>query len=218
MSSNATTTAGPTRSSGKCVSVPYLGKERLPNGVKSYPAREIDGLDFRIPGDPALAESRLPQTPRGLAAQGLQDPPAEPRGGMPLHLHARESVRHESSVHASQADGLDPRQLPRAQARRGLGTGRVQLQPHGRQAVHGRAGDRRSHAQAHRGEEGFLRSHAHPHRLSDPEPEGLGGTRHPGHRRSGAGSVARATRRSMRSNGPIAPTATSRSRNPSCPS
>jgi len=25
---------------GKCIDVPYLGKERLPNGVKSYPARE----------------------------------------------------------------------------------------------------------------------------------------------------------------------------------
>jgi renierapurpurin 18,18'-hydroxylase len=48
-------------SSGKCTSVPYLGKERLPNGVKSYPAREVDGLIFVFPGDPTLAESRLPQ-------------------------------------------------------------------------------------------------------------------------------------------------------------
>jgi renierapurpurin 18,18'-hydroxylase len=45
---------------GKCIDVPYLGKERLPNGVKSYPAREVDGLIFLFPGDPALAESRLP--------------------------------------------------------------------------------------------------------------------------------------------------------------
>src|ERR1700749_155431 len=48
--------------SGKCVDVPYLGKDRLPNGVKSYPAREIDGLIFVFPGDPALAESRVPKT------------------------------------------------------------------------------------------------------------------------------------------------------------
>jgi phenylpropionate dioxygenase-like ring-hydroxylating dioxygenase large terminal subunit len=48
--------------SGKCVDVPYLGKDRLPNGVKSYPAREIDGLIFIFPGDPALAESRVPKT------------------------------------------------------------------------------------------------------------------------------------------------------------
>src|SRR5882757_11305170 len=47
---------------GKCVDVPYLGKERLPNGVKSYPAREVDGLIFVFPGDPALAENRLPKT------------------------------------------------------------------------------------------------------------------------------------------------------------
>ena len=47
---------------GKCVSVPYLGKERLPNGVKSYPARELDGLIFVFPGDPMLAEARLPKT------------------------------------------------------------------------------------------------------------------------------------------------------------
>ncbi len=47
---------------GACVDVPYLGKDRLPNGVRSYPAREVDGLVFVFPGDPALAESRLPAT------------------------------------------------------------------------------------------------------------------------------------------------------------
>jgi phenylpropionate dioxygenase-like ring-hydroxylating dioxygenase large terminal subunit len=46
--------------SGQCVDVPYLGKDRLPNGVKSYPAREVDGLIFVFPGDPSLAEDRLP--------------------------------------------------------------------------------------------------------------------------------------------------------------
>ena len=45
---------------GQCVDVPYLGRERLPNGVRSYPAREIDGLVFVFPGDPALAERRAP--------------------------------------------------------------------------------------------------------------------------------------------------------------
>jgi phenylpropionate dioxygenase-like ring-hydroxylating dioxygenase large terminal subunit len=47
---------------GKCVDVPYLGKERLPNGVKSYPAREVDGLIFIFPGDPSLAEARVPKS------------------------------------------------------------------------------------------------------------------------------------------------------------
>src|SRR5580658_8347101 len=39
---------------GKCVNVPYLGKERLPNGVRSYPACEIDGMIMVFPGEPAL--------------------------------------------------------------------------------------------------------------------------------------------------------------------
>ncbi len=36
--------------SGHCVDVPYLGKGKLPNGVKSYPCHEIDGLIFVWPG------------------------------------------------------------------------------------------------------------------------------------------------------------------------
>lgn len=32
--------------SGKCVDVPYLGKGKLPNGVRSYPCVEQDGLIF----------------------------------------------------------------------------------------------------------------------------------------------------------------------------
>jgi len=46
--------------SGKCVSVPYLGKERLPNGVRGYPALEVDGVILIFPGDPALAQDRVP--------------------------------------------------------------------------------------------------------------------------------------------------------------
>jgi hypothetical protein len=44
--------------SGKCIDVPYLGRERLPNGVRSYPCREVEGLIFVFPGDPALAETK----------------------------------------------------------------------------------------------------------------------------------------------------------------
>jgi len=55
---------------GKCVDVPYLGKDRLPNGVRSYPARDVEGLIFVFPGDPALAESRLPA---GLGSSGRKD-------------------------------------------------------------------------------------------------------------------------------------------------
>jgi phenylpropionate dioxygenase-like ring-hydroxylating dioxygenase large terminal subunit len=55
--------------SGACVDVPYLGKERLPNGVKSYPCMEVDGLVFIFPGDVALAEARKP-TALGSKARG----------------------------------------------------------------------------------------------------------------------------------------------------
>jgi renierapurpurin 18,18'-hydroxylase len=45
---------------GKCVNIPYLGRERLPNGVTAYPVREVDGMIMIFPGEPSLAESRLP--------------------------------------------------------------------------------------------------------------------------------------------------------------
>jgi len=45
---------------GACVDVPYLGRAHLPNGVRAYPVREIDGLVFVFPGDPALAQARAP--------------------------------------------------------------------------------------------------------------------------------------------------------------
>ncbi|HWD29031.1 MAG TPA: aromatic ring-hydroxylating dioxygenase subunit alpha [Rhizomicrobium sp.] len=43
---------------GKCIDVPYLGRERLPNGVRAYPVLEVDGLVFIFPGNPALADER----------------------------------------------------------------------------------------------------------------------------------------------------------------
>ena len=57
---------------------------------------------------PALAEGRLPT---GLGSSQRKDYKTRRLNrevGLPLHLHARESVRHESPVHASQANGLDP--------------------------------------------------------------------------------------------------------------
>ncbi|OYV52733.1 MAG: ferredoxin [Acidocella sp. 20-58-15] len=47
-------------SSGKCVDVPYLGKGKMPNGVRAYPCREEAGLIFIFPGDPEKAEGRFP--------------------------------------------------------------------------------------------------------------------------------------------------------------
>ena len=43
--------------SGTCTDVPYLGKGKLPNGVKSYPCREEAGLIFIFTGDPAKADN-----------------------------------------------------------------------------------------------------------------------------------------------------------------
>jgi phenylpropionate dioxygenase-like ring-hydroxylating dioxygenase large terminal subunit len=44
--------------SGRCVSVPYLDKDRtLPNGVRAYPTREAYGLVFAFMGNAGLANS-----------------------------------------------------------------------------------------------------------------------------------------------------------------
>jgi phenylpropionate dioxygenase-like ring-hydroxylating dioxygenase large terminal subunit len=42
--------------SGQCVDVPYLGKGKLPNGVRSYPCFERDGIIFVWPGTAAAAD------------------------------------------------------------------------------------------------------------------------------------------------------------------
>jgi phenylpropionate dioxygenase-like ring-hydroxylating dioxygenase large terminal subunit len=43
--------------SGQCTDVPYLGKGKLPNGVRAYPCVEKEGLILVFPGDPAQAET-----------------------------------------------------------------------------------------------------------------------------------------------------------------
>ncbi|CAI9119584.1 aromatic ring-hydroxylating oxygenase subunit alpha [Brytella acorum] len=43
--------------SGRCIDVPYLGKGKLPNGVKTYPCREAGGLIFIFPGDAEKADA-----------------------------------------------------------------------------------------------------------------------------------------------------------------
>ena len=50
---------------GRCVSVPYIGADRHPNGVRAYPVQELEGLVFVFPGDPMLADTRpLPDLKR----------------------------------------------------------------------------------------------------------------------------------------------------------
>ncbi len=41
---------------GRCIDVPYLGKAKLPNGVRSYPCQEIGGLILVFPGDAARSQ------------------------------------------------------------------------------------------------------------------------------------------------------------------
>ena len=41
--------------SGRCVDVPYLGKEQPPNGVRAYPCQENAGIIFIFPGAPERA-------------------------------------------------------------------------------------------------------------------------------------------------------------------
>ncbi|MGC9962965.1 MAG: aromatic ring-hydroxylating dioxygenase subunit alpha [Acidimicrobiales bacterium] len=50
---------------GKCVSIPYLDRERtLPNGVRGYACREAYGFVFIFPGDQELAEvTAVPELP-----------------------------------------------------------------------------------------------------------------------------------------------------------
>ncbi len=57
-------------SEGACTDVPYLGKGKLPNGVRAYPCREEAGLILIFAGDPALA------TPESFPALGGAADPA----------------------------------------------------------------------------------------------------------------------------------------------
>jgi len=45
---------------GTCIDVPYIGKGKLPNGVRSYPCREQDGLILIWPGNPSAVTDLAP--------------------------------------------------------------------------------------------------------------------------------------------------------------
>ena len=70
---------------GKCTDVPYLGRDKLPNGVRAYPCREVEGLILVFPGDPALADHRaVARFQFAVADPPLQDAPLRPRSRLPL--------------------------------------------------------------------------------------------------------------------------------------
>ncbi|GLU33574.1 aromatic ring-hydroxylating dioxygenase subunit alpha [Trinickia caryophylli] len=96
--------------SGRCIDVPYLGKERLPNGVRAYPCREVAGLVFVFPGNAALAEERpLPEF------ASVSDPAYKTR------RFGREVKCHYSFMHENLMDMnhqfLHRRQMGQMQAR-----------------------------------------------------------------------------------------------------
>ncbi len=99
---------------GRCTDVPYLGKGRLPNGVRAYPCREAEGLVFVFPGDACLAESRpLP------ALGSVSDPAYKTRRfGKPIGCHY--TFMHENLMdmnhqflHRAQMGQIRPRFLGR---------------------------------------------------------------------------------------------------------
>jgi phenylpropionate dioxygenase-like ring-hydroxylating dioxygenase large terminal subunit len=78
---------------GRCVNIPYLGRERLPNGVRAYPCRELEGLVFVFPGNPALADS-TPLPSLGSVANGAYK----------TRRYAREVACHYSFMHENLMD------------------------------------------------------------------------------------------------------------------
>jgi renierapurpurin 18,18'-hydroxylase len=67
--------------SGRCIDVPYLGKGKLPNGVRSYACCERDGLIFMWPGPESPCEP-----PRTVGA--AHDPAYKTRRfGKIVHCH-----------------------------------------------------------------------------------------------------------------------------------
>ncbi|HTI01029.1 MAG TPA: aromatic ring-hydroxylating dioxygenase subunit alpha [Acidisoma sp.] len=102
--------------SGHCTDVPYIGKGKLPNGVRAYPTREKDGLILVFPGDAELAET----TP--LPALGSVANPAYKtrRFGQVVGCHY--SFMHENLMdmnhqflHRKQMGQMRPRFLGQAQ-------------------------------------------------------------------------------------------------------
>lgn len=79
--------------SGRCIDVPYLGKDKLPNGVRSYPCREIGGLILVFPGAAERSEEvRLP------ALGSVMDPRFKTR------RFGREIACHYSFMHENLMD------------------------------------------------------------------------------------------------------------------
>jgi hypothetical protein len=97
---------------GSCVDVPYLGKDKLPNGVRSYPCREQDGLILIWPGDPAKVTELGPLGAAGDSAFKTR------RFGKKVDCHytfMHENLMdmHHQFLHRRQMGQIAPRYLAR---------------------------------------------------------------------------------------------------------
>jgi len=97
---------------GQCVDVPYLGKDKLPNGVRSYPCREQDGLILIWPGDPTMATDLGPLGAASDTAFKTR------RFGKQVHCHytfMHENLMdmHHQFLHRRQMGQIAPRYLAR---------------------------------------------------------------------------------------------------------
>jgi len=98
--------------SGKCIDVPYLGKGKLPNGVRCYPCQEKDGLILIWPGDPAKVTS-LP------ALGSVADPAFKTRrfgkvvGAHYTFMHENLMDMNHQFLHRRQMGQVAPRYLGR---------------------------------------------------------------------------------------------------------
>ena len=93
---------------GHCVDIPYLGRERRPNGVRAYPCREVAGLILVHCADTVLAQ--MPQP--GAAAQscpsavtGAAKPGASPAVAIPIRDLRTGSATPAASAEAWEEDG-----------------------------------------------------------------------------------------------------------------
>jgi phenylpropionate dioxygenase-like ring-hydroxylating dioxygenase large terminal subunit len=100
--------------SGACTDVPYLGKGKLPNGVRAYPCREEAGMIFIFAGDPALA------TPESFPRLGSAADPAYKTRRFGREVACHYSFMHENLMdmnhqfmHRKQMGQVRPRYLGR---------------------------------------------------------------------------------------------------------
>jgi len=98
--------------SGACIDVPYIGKGKLPNGVRSYPCREQDGLILIWPGDPERVTELGPLGAAGDSSYKTR------RFGKQVHCHY--TFMHENLMdmnhqflHRRQMGQIAPRYLGR---------------------------------------------------------------------------------------------------------